>query len=320
MSKEPRKIFDLRFSILVGLELFLVVLLSFQVVSGYRSGSETTGGPGAGRFRELGARLKGVGLSGEAAAAWERAFALTPSGSESAARLAYGIAQLYEEAGNKEKALSWYYAAQLDGAPQDLKGEIARREVALLESMNKVAAAKQALKEGTSLQPAAGPAKGGQPVARIGGREIFAGDVDAATDQLDPEARRELIKPEFREKFLRSYVAEEVLRQKAERLGVADKAEFKRRLEAVRRQLLVAKVIEEEVMAKISIDEIDLKNYFEANKAKFVTREAPKPDFKSARQAVELSLRREKGQVQYQKVLDDAMSHEEVKLFPENWR
>jgi len=35
---------------------------------------------------------------------------------------------------------------------------------------------------------------------------------------------------------------------------------------------------------------------------------------------VELSLRREKGQVQYQKVLDDAMSHEEVKLFPENWR
>ena len=322
MSTPQRKVFDVRFTILVSLHVATLAALVFTQLQ-RRAERESQGSDSrAEQVREIGARLQSAGLAREAAAQYAHALELSGIHGAARAKLAFAVAELHEQDGQPEQALARYYEVEQADPKGELKTEAARRIVSLLESLNKVTAAKQALAESTQLggNTAAAPPKGSVAIARIGTRDVYLADVQAAVDELPPAVKKEVETKAGRSQFLQRYVAEEVLRQKAERLGHAETPAFKRRMALVQRQLLVQKVVEDEVIGKVTVDEGDLKNYFEANKQKYVSKDHAQPTLADARQAVETDYRMMKTQAQYQKVVEAALTHEDVKLFPEKWQ
>ena len=99
-----------------------------------------------------------------------------------------------------------------------------------------------------------------------------------------------------------------------------------RRQEALAKQLAVAAFLDREVVQKIAADEVDLKSFFEAHKARYQQaaggggksgKGAQEVTFEQARPQVERDYRLAKAQEAYQKLIDSELAGGDVQLFPE---
>ena len=141
-------------------------------------------------------------------------------------------------------------------------------------------------------------------------------------DDLPPEVAASVSGPEQRAALLRRYVAEELLWRKALKLEYDKDPEVRRRQEALRRQLIVDRLVQKEVFDKIELDPADLRNYFEANRERYRQPGADgKPGaeltFEQARQAAERDYRLGKMQSAYESMLETELAADAVELFPE---
>ncbi len=281
--------------------------------------------PPAERSRELATRLKAAGALDEAALQYERYLAgadLDPSGR---ARIAYSLGSTFLERGDYEKALRWFYEAELYGSGE-LADELGRKIVHTLERLGRFHAAQSALEARVKLEGGADAAvrrSAGDPVvARIGAEEIRRSDVERALDELPPELAQSIRTPDDRREFVRQYVAEELLWRKARKLEYDRDAEVARRHAAALRQLAVARLVEDEVIGKVAVDEADLETFFEANRDRYRRpagdgAEPQEPTFEQARPAVERDYRMRKIQSGYQALIESELAAESVELFPE---
>ena len=142
MTTATRRVFDVRFTLLVGLHVLTLATCGALWLK--ERGPATVSA--AERERSVGARLAGAGLHREAAERYERALAEMAKGPDRA-RLAFATAELYERDAQIEKALGWYFEVEAADPNAEVKAEAAKRIVALLEGLGKVSVAKQALAE-----------------------------------------------------------------------------------------------------------------------------------------------------------------------------
>ncbi len=281
--------------------------------------------PDAERSRELATRLKAAGALDEAALQYERYLAgagLDPAGR---ARIAYSLGSTFLERGAYEKALRWFYEAELYGSGE-LAEELGRKIVHTLERLGRFHAAQSALEARVRLEDQAAAevrrAAGDPVVARIGAEEIYRSDVERALDELPPELAQAIRTPADRKEFVRQYVAEELLWRKARKLEYDRDQEVARRHAAALKQLAVARLVEDEVIGKVAVDVADLETFYEANRDRYRQPggEGAEPmqlSFEEARPAVERDYRLRKIQSGYQALIESELAAESVELFPE---
>ena len=306
----------------------LLLVLNLLLLTALAVGFFLTGRAGAGtgaspeRDREVASKLKAAGALEEAAALYEQFLAAGTAQDESRAKIAYSLGTTFLDRGQYEKALRWFYEAEALGAG-NLSEDVGKKIVHSLERLGRFHAAQAALDSRVRLtaDPAA-RSEADPVVAQVAGEAFHRSDVQRALDDLPPELARAFSQPEQRAEFLKKFVADELLWRKARKLEYDDDPEVRRRQEALFRQLVVSRLVEREVLEKIEVDEADLRNHFEAHKARFQAppaegEEAPETTFEQARRAVEQDYRRLKTQSAYSKMIDDELATAEVELFPE---
>ncbi len=225
--------------------------------------------------RALAGKLKSMGLHNEAVAAFERYMRLADPDSTRRANIAYTMGKLLMEQGAYEQALRWFYEAEIADPDTPLKTEMGSKIISCLERLGKYSAADYALNRRTSADT--GPEPGGsRVVAEVAGRKIYIEDINEALDAMPEWMRSQFDSPGRKREFLKKYVADELLFRKAIKLEYQKSADIQKRLRTVERELLVNKVVEDELKDEISMEEDDLRNYFAAHRDAYLRKEAVK--------------------------------------------
>ncbi|MFC1592365.1 peptidyl-prolyl cis-trans isomerase [Thermodesulfobacteriota bacterium] len=258
---------------------FVSICLALAVVAiGYRiTGMPRPGGAGPAAWspedqRSLAGKLKGAGLTLEAVREYEAYINTAALDKKTLASLSYSIGKMYLDAGKYERALAWLYVEIAD--PQTkLKAEVGSKIVHCLERTGKFNAAEYALnKRAAREQPQR--AEGSVVVAEVSGEKIYREDVNEALDALPEWMRTQFDGDAKKAEFLKKYVADELFRRKAVKLEYDQDPEVRRRLAQVEKELLVNKVLEDELKDTITMAPEDLQNYFEAHKSEYARKEA----------------------------------------------
>ena len=161
------------------------------------------------------------------------------------------------------------------GPRSELAPEVGSKIVNCLERLGRFAQAQYSLDARSSLYKAGSDEfKGDEVVAQIGKDVITRGEVDGAIDAMPEWMRSAVDEPSKKEAFLKQYVAEELIYRKAKRLGLDKDPSIRKQAERAMRQLMVQKVLEDEIKAKVKISNDDVELYYQAHKDLYGEKEA----------------------------------------------
>jgi len=257
---------DTRFIVLFLTQCVIGILLGFLVFDkGEKSQDQSLG---ADFFKNVAGKLHAAGLIGQATQQYELYLEKGNVDPSVRAKISYSLGELYEQEGHLEKAISWFYQVELLDPKSNYITDANQKIVAILEKLKKFGAAQSFMNEKTSLKKE--KIKGASVIARVGEQDIYDYQVNEYIDRL-PEAMKANIKtPAARKDLLQKFIIDQLLWKKSKRLGLEKEPAFIKKLEQVTKQLLVEKLLKTEIESKISVQEDDLKNYFKANKEKFM--------------------------------------------------
>ncbi len=258
------KIFDKRsvfFSVII-LAMF-GILLYFQLVPeiGQRAPVRDSE-----KQREYANKLKAEGLVEESIEAYKGYLASADIEPRVQANIYYLMGQMSEEAGKYEKALAYFYKAEIVDPRAGERQELGEHVVACLEKLNRGLDAQRALDKHTAVEE---KEVQGKVLARIGNEKITEVQLNKELQRLPVWLQEEYAKPEKKMELLKQYLVQELLARKAKRLGFDKDPEVRKQLEEVKKQILVAKVVEQELEKKGKISDKDLELYYRANKEKY---------------------------------------------------
>lgn len=308
------RLFDRKMILLLSSHFLIALLTVISLV--YFLGDSRRKNINQDFYRDIGNQLQGAGVIDQAIVNYQKYLDGSQLDSNTRAKIAFNIAQLFEDSGRLEDALSWYYYVEVvDANSQDI-GESKKRVVAILDKLQKYSAAKFALSQNTSLDKIE-QKKGGVIVAKVDGRAIYRYQLDESLDSLPEDLKKQFSSKDGRKKYLQKYIADELFLIKAQRRQYQKDPEILKQLSQIERQLLIQKVMSEEVGSKITVNETDLKNYFVANQSRYSDKKN-KAKYESVKQQVELDYKMEKAQNLFSQAVADIMKTEKVELFFES--
>jgi len=185
---------------------------------------------------------------------------------ERLAKICYRIGNIYMGLYEYEKALKYFYRAEMLDKNASFKEEMDRKIVEALESLGMSAQAKYELAARTSLGSSP---PFGKVVARVGKRKITSQEIEEELDSLSTWMRSQFKDPQQRLEFIKNYVAREVLYEKGRRLGIDKTPEVVKTLQRTKKQIVVEKLLSKEIEKRLKIDSGDLLLYYKANKEKY---------------------------------------------------
>ncbi len=225
--------------------------------------------------RDLAGKLLSAGLRGKAIEQYERYLLEADLPEDRRAKIAYTLGTLCMEEGNYEDALSWLYQVEMLDPKTPLAPEAGSKIVACLERLGRFAQAQYSLDARSSLDKEGGDEfKGDEVVARIGEDVITQAEIDEAIDALPEWMRSAAEDPAQKRAFLEQYVAEELLYKKAKRLELDKDPSVRKQAERAMRQLMIRKVLEDEIEDEVKISEDDIDLYYRANRNRYAEKEA----------------------------------------------
>ncbi len=297
--------------ILLMINLLLLLAVGGYLLFGSPSGSTSGDSEHA---REIASKLKAGGALDEAADLYEVYLSGTEAPAETRANIAYSLGSTYLDAGRHQKALRWFYEAETLGVGK-LSEELSKKIVHTLERLGRRHSAQAALDARVQLGgPGVQRAETDPVVAKIGEREIYRSEVLRALDDLPTEMAAQFTGPQ-RGELLKKHVADELLWRKAAKLEYDRDPEVLRSHEEMLKQLAVSRFVEKEVISGLEIDPSDVRNYFEANRARY---EKEGETLEEMPPEAERDYRMSKLQTEYQKLIDAELATADVRLFPEN--
>jgi tetratricopeptide (TPR) repeat protein len=225
--------------------------------------------------RDLAGKLLSAGLRVKAIEQYELYLSEAELGADRRAKLAYTLGKLYMEEGNYEDALGWLYQVEMLDPKTDLAPEVGSKIVACLERLGRFSQAQYSLEARSGLDKTDREEfKGDRVVAQIGKDVITLREFDEAIDAMPEWMRASLKEPAQREAFLEQYVAEELIHQKAKRLELDKDPSVRKQGERALRQLMIQKVLEDEIKANVIVSEEDVELYYSAHRERYGEKEA----------------------------------------------
>lgn len=238
------------------------------------------------------------------------------------ANVSFTIANTYfDRLNDYENALAYYVRLKQLYPESDLVNAVDKRIIECLERLNRSADAKQALDEATFLdQSQVRQQRPGEVVARIGNREITTGDLQHEMNSLPPFMLSQISDKSKKIEFLTQLIATELLYDRAARKGLDKDPEIIAGTFQAKKNLMVQKLLQEELSSTIDFDEDDLRTYFQANLSKYAavdetTGETRQPSFTEVRQRVTQDYLISKQQSAYKRLIERLIRAEDVKIY-----
>ena len=224
--------------------------------------------------RTLANKLRSAGLRREAIAQYAAYLDSASLDAPQRAALCYTIGTMLMEESEYEKALAWLYRVEIADPDAPVKSEAGSKIIHCLEKLGKYSAAEYALDKRSRGTTDNRVDTEDPVVARIGSETIRRSEVTEAFDGMPSWLRDQYAENKQKTEFLKKYVADELLYRKAIKLEYAKEPEVLKRMRLLERELLINRVLEDELKGKITMAEDDLKNYFEAHRDTYREKEA----------------------------------------------
>ena len=238
------------------------------------------------------------------------------------ANINYIIANTYfDRVKDYQNALAYYLKIKHLYPESSLMDEVNKRIIACLERLEKTEDAQQALDEAVQLdKDKVKKKRPGAIVARIGKRDITQGDIDFEIDQLPPSVRDQFNSKDRKLEFLREYVATELLYDTAKRAGFDKDPDVIEGAFQSKKMIMVRKLLQDRVAAKVDIEESDLELYYDAHKDDYAEKNEDgtikrQKSLSEVKQQVAQDLSRKKYQDAYLALIEKMILAEDVKFF-----
>ncbi len=272
------------------------------IVRGFFSGgiSSTGSGPSSvdaetgGVNTDLALKLERRGLQIAAAHVWEEELSDASKPPQERANLLFKVGRLYQEGGDSEKAVEYYYRAEMEGKDElsdDVKFEIDRRVQECFETLGMFAALEEELTARTHIggDEEAATAKENEVLAEIGRRKITRRDLKRSMEQMvdlqlqsmggsiDPAQRMaykeqlmgQVDEPQMKAQILNEVINKELLYRLAKELRIDEKPEMTDLMQETMRQILSGKALEAELDRRIQLTDADFETYYKANQERY---------------------------------------------------
>jgi len=231
------------------------------------------------------------------------------------ANVNYLIARIYfDDLRDYRNAAAFYLRARALNPEGSFMQEASQNLVASLQKMGNVLDAAREMKSATDIGYQSKSADD-VPVARINGEQIYRSRIEKEIKLLPGEMQKQFLTPESRIEFTRHFVGAELLYRAAVRENYPNDPEIIRQTEDLTRKLVVDKYIIDKVMPEISIDTLDVRNYYLANKE---SRYNNKP-YDSIKVKVLTEYQQEKAETAYSEFIADLARAENVEFLDGNW-
>jgi len=144
--------------------------------------------------------------------------------------------------------------------------------------------------------------KSGQVLAKVGDKEITTAYFDRQIANLPESAKQFVTQGQGKKAMLEGMVNREIIFNEAIKKKLDKDAELQRKVEDMKRELLVTTYLQNEVISKIKVDDKEVRDFYDQNPGEFKNREEIRisqivvADEKKAKEALEkLSNRRDFG-------------------------
>jgi hypothetical protein len=309
--------------------LAMIVILSALNISLFfirPSGSDRNNNgitPSVEAIKGLALKLEKQEINSQAISAWKEYLSIAGLDATETARIWYRIGKISEAMGDYDNALNAYYRSEVFASPDDIRDEINQRIQRCLEKAGRFAALRYELNDRVGANPDSvknnsQEKAGDQVLAEIGTLIITREDLDKRLEKviasrisglsrfLSPERinmeKENLLKQyssdSGRRMFLEQYIIEEMLYRNAREEKLAETNEIKDSLIEMERSLLASKVMENAYKNEIKVTETDVRNFYEANKAKYNEKDKDGkeqvPEFDKVKDRVAMDLMSEK--------------------------
>ncbi len=300
---------------LSGGALLLVQVVLWALVFRPEGGSS---GDGGAMLRSVASKLSSVGVKGEAAKYYAAYLDRSDVSPTTRAQVCLAIGGLLKDEGRLEEALGYLYQVEELAPKSQAARDAAPLIVEVLDRLGHTQAAQVALSTRSSLDRNRDETRAdGAIVARIGDREITRADLDQAISALPAPVRKQLSDPDRMKEFLQQYVAQELLYDKALKRGLDRDPAVRQQLDQVRRQVVVNRLLEEQLQDRVKPDEQDLRNYYQAHLDQFKGAQGETPGFDEVKNQVLQAYVGSKAQGLAQELLQEALAAQEVQIFPD---
>ncbi|ADU96883.1 SurA N-terminal domain-containing protein [Thermovibrio ammonificans] len=157
-------------------------------------------------------------------------------------------------------------------------------------------------------------------LAEVNGKKITDKDLNAAIDSLPPQYHTLKNNPTFRKRMLENLVKEELLYQEALKEGLENDPAFKRRLEQIKKRLLVQYLLSKHVKPpKVEVTKKEAKAFYEKNKKMFTDATGKQVPFSAVEPFIMENLKRQKEQEALNRAVENYVknleAHAKVKIY-----
>ncbi len=105
-------------------------------------------------------------------------------------------------------------------------------------------------------------------LATVNGEKITVADMNKQLEEMPPAYQEMFSDPMNKEKLVTRLVKERLLLQEAKKAKLEQREDIKKKIKAIKDQLLVQEVINLNVISKITISDKEVADYYKANKEK----------------------------------------------------
>jgi tetratricopeptide (TPR) repeat protein len=291
----------------------VLVLLSSLIYLKLKSTSQA--GWSYSQQQDLAAELVDGKLYAQAVIEYEKLLDLGGLDKRKQANINYIIGNIYlNNLRDYENAAARFIRAKLLDPESDLKDKINQGLVICYERMGRSLEAQKQLERSTDLDQTGSPKKGGATVARIGDREITMTELEEQIEMLPSSVQTQFKGKEGKLKFLQGYIGSELLYHMALRRGLDKDKEVQEGITQFTKQMMINKVLEEEIPADFEITESEIKLYYDAHQAEFADKK-----MEEVRSQIETELKKMKQQEAYNKLVNKLTEAEKVKIFDDQF-
>lgn len=232
------------------------------------------------------------------------------------ANVNYLIGRIYlDNLSEYEPAAGYLVRARAIDPDGSFVSEASRKLVACLEKMGKMVDARRQLDAATDVD-----ADPGHPddveVARISGSPVWLSDVEQQIQALSPSIQSQFTSASAKREFVRQYVSSELIYRAALREGFDQDQEVQRQQRQMVKRLLVDKYLVEKVMPEVSVDSVDIRNFYLAHKSDRY-QDAP---FDSVQGQVFMDYSKQKTEAAFSEYVNRLIESEKVEFFDQNIR
>jgi len=290
--------------------ILLVLVLAGQAFMIVKSLSRTESKVDIDKMQAYASALSDNRLYQHAIAEYDRILETGRLSENKSANLNYLVGKIYmERLGDYENAAARFLQAKLLKPEGDLERELSLKLVECYERLGRPFDAQKELERQASLERKPTTASG-KVLARIGKREITTGELEEEISRLPDFAQKEINSREKKAEFLKQYVGGELLYGSARRKGYDKDTEVLKGLDDVKKQLLIQRVLEDEIYSKIEVSDSEAELYYRAHKDEFEN----KP-FGEVKELAKLKLQQERSQEEFNKLIARLMEAEKVQIF-----